>query len=408
MSVYLDVTNGIGNNGINTNLFPFQVSDKLFQEWVSVTPLYNFIGMDPSKPIMMGSMEPGKGARWSVAKINAIDYKNPIKNWDQREGNEQQQSVDYDFVDGDVSTFQAIIRNWDILKYATPIDLTAVAHSQLVEAFSLNLNYSLFGAMTSNLYPALTSGALSTGNVAGNFPSFDRVVFKIANGTHLARGAYQANGTFATLVNGMSTSANTTPATSGLSAQHLRRLKEYAERGNASDINPNTECLIRPATIKTRSGFPVKKYIYLAHPQSINSLLADPLFANSTFNRGYVIDPANTPETLSGSDYVGEFSGIYIYSCPDLYNYQITSQDTTKTAAWNIFMGAGSMYLRWAEKPRFGIDKKERDISAVYYGHDFRGQKTLRFNSRYGNSVGAVAGSNPLIEQGIIHSFVSI
>lgn len=407
MSVYSDVTSGVGNNGINPNLFPFQVSDKLFREWVQITPLYHFIGSDPTRPIVRREMQPGKGAQWRVGKLNALNYKNPVTNFDQRRGNAQQQSVDFDTVESNFITFQVQIKLWDILRYATPIDLPPEASRQLVDVFSRNLNYSLFNAMTKDVYPALSTASILTGNVAGNYPSYDRVAFKLATGLNIARGPYQANGTFPTLVNGMSTPANTAPATSGLSASHLISLKQYAERGNADDISPNTENLIQPASVTTKGGWPVKKYHYLAHPQTLMSLRADPLFANSTFFRGTVIDSANTPETISGADYVGEFEGIYIYSCPDLYQYSVTSADGNKRAAWNIFMGAGAMSLGWAEKPRLGVDRDPLELIDTYYGHEHRGQKMLRFASKYAAQAGAVAGSNTKVEQGIIHSFVS-
>ena len=299
------------------------------------------------------------------------------------------------------------IKGYDILNYGTPIDLPPYARQQLVEAFSRCLNYDLFNAMTSTVYPALTTGSALTGNVAGNYPSYDRVVFPIANGTLITRANYQANGTFPALVGAMATSANTTPLTSGLSAKHLETLKQYAERGNAADIGVNTEDAIRPAYIKSKAGWPMNKYIYLAHPQTLTSLFADPLFANSTFNRGTVIDQENTPQTLNGADYVGEYRGIAIYSCRDLYQYAITSQDGNKQAAWNIFMGAGALSVGWAEEPQIGMENDLVERIQLYFGHEFRGQKMLQFASEYAPLAGAVAGSNTVVEQGIIHSFVS-
>jgi hypothetical protein len=261
--------------------------------------------------------------------------------------------------------------------------------------------------MTSTVYPALTTGSALTGNVAGNYPSYDRVVLPVAAGTLVTRANYQANGTFPTLVNGMQTSAATTPAGSGLSARHLETLKQYAERGNAADIAVNTENALRPAYIKSKAGWPMNKYIYLAHPQTLTSLFADPLFANSTFNRGTVIDQENTPQTLNGADYVGEYRGIAIYSCRDLYQYAITSADGNKQAAWNIFMGAGALSIGWAEEPQIGMENDLVERIQLYFGHEFRGQKMLQFASEYAPLAGAVAGSNTVVEQGIIHSFVS-
>lgn len=396
-----------GYNGINQNLFPFDVVSTLQKEWVQITPLYNLMGNEPTRPIVRKKLSTGEGVQYRMGKLSALDYKNPVVNFDQRRGNAQQQKVDYDAVDVDFKSFLVQIKGYDILSYGTPIELPPYARQQLVEAFSRCLNYDLFNAMTTTAYPALTTGSALTGNTAGNFPSYDRVVMPVAAGTLVTRANYQANGSFPTLCNGMQTSALTTPAGSGLSAKHLETLKQYAERGNAADIGVNTETAIRPAYVKSKAGWPMNKYIYLAHPQTLTSLFADPLFANSTFNRGTVIDQENTPQTLNGADYVGEYRGIAIYSCRDLYQYAVTSADGNKTAAWNIFMGAGAMSIGWAQEPQIGMENDLVERIQLYFGHEFRGQKMLRFASRYANAVGAVAGSNPLIEQGIIHSFVS-
>ena len=397
-----------GYNGINQNLFPFEVASKLFREWVQITPLYNLMGNEPTRPIVRKKLGKGEGLQYRMGKLQALNYKNPIVNFDQRRGNAQQQQVDYDSVNVDFKSFLVQIKGYDILNYGTPIDLPPYARSQLIEAFSRCLNYDLFGAMTSSTYPALATGSALTGNVAGNYPSYDRVVFPIANGTLITRAAYQANGTFPALVGTMATSANTTPLTSGLSAKHLETLKQYAERGNAADIAVNTENAIQPAYVKSKAGFPMNKYIYLAHPQTLTSLFADPLFANSTFNRGVVIDQENTPQTLNGADYVGEYRGISIYSCRDLYQYSIANAGGNATnCAWNIFMGAGALSIGWAEEPMVGMENDLVERMQLYYGHEFRGQKMLQFASEYVANGGAVAGSNPVIEQGIIHSFVS-
>lgn len=408
MAIYPNLSVGIPNTGINPNLFPFDVSNKLFREWVQITPLYNLMGTEPSRPIVRREMQPGKGSEWRVGKLQALNYKNPVVNFDQRRGNAMQQQVNFDKVESDFKSFLVQIKLWDILQYSGPINLPPEASQQLVEAFSRSLNYDLFNAMTTTAYPALVTGSAVSGAIVGSYPSYDRAIFKLATGLNVGRVAYQANASFPTLVNGMSLPAATTPATSGLSANHLEALKQYAERGNAPDIAVNTEDAIQPAFVRSKAGFPMNKYIYLAHPQTLQSLFADPLFANSTFNRGTVIDQENTPQTLNGADYVGEYRGIAIYSCRDLYQYGIASQDGAgKNCAWNIFMGAGAISLGWAEKPMLGMDNDMVERIQTYYGHEFRGQKMLQFASAYGTSAAAQAGSNTVVEQGVIHSFVS-
>ena len=386
-----------GYNGINQNLFSFEVASQLLREWVQNTPLYNLMGNEPTRPIVRKSLRKGEGLQYRMGKLQALDYKNPITNFDQRRGNAQQQQVDYDKVDVDFKSFLVQIKGYDILDYGTPIELPPYARSQLVEAFSRALNYDLFNAMTVTAYPTIQTANC---NVVGTLPSYDRAVPALTT----TRAQWQANATFPTYLNGFQTSANTTPAGTGLSAKHLETLKQYAERGGSG---VGIEDAIQPAYVRSKSGWPMNKYIYLAHPQTLTSLFSDPLFANSTFNRGVVIDADNTPQTLNGADYVGEYRGIAIYSCRDLYQYAIPSADGTKTAAWNIFMGAGALSLGWAEEPMIGMENDLVERIQLYFGHEFRGQKMLQFPSQYAATAGAQAGSNTVVEQGIIHSFVS-
>lgn len=386
-----------GYNGINQNLFPFSVSSQLFREWVQITPLFNLMGDEPSRPIVRKQLKKGEGLQYRMGKLQALDYKNPITNFDQRRGNAMQQQVDYDKVDVDFKSFLAQIKGYDILDFGTPIDLPPYARSQLVEAFSRALNYDLFNAMTVNAYPTIKTANC---NLVGTLPSYDRSVTAAVT----TRANWQANQLFQTYLNNFQTPATTLPTGTGLSAKHLEELKQYAERGG-SDVG--LEDAIQPAYVRSKAGFPMNKYIYLAHPQTLTSLFSDPLFANSTFNRGVVIDPENTPQTLNGADYVGEYRGIAIYSCRDLYQYAIPSTNGSSRAAWNILMGAGALSIGWAQEPVIGMENDLVERIQLYFGHEFRGQKMLQFPSQYAATAGAQAGSNTVVEQGIIHSFVS-
>lgn len=389
-----------GYNGINQNLFPFEVSSKLFREWVQVTPLYNLIGNEPTRPIVRKVLNKGEGLQYRMGKLQALDYKNPVVNFDQRRGAAQQQQVDYDAVNVDFKSFLVQIKGYDVLDYGTPVDLPPYARSQLVEAFSRALNFDLFCCATIGAYPALSTGSAITGTTVDAYPSFERIVF--GNGFAPNIGAYYANATFPTLLNGMT--ALPAPAATGLSAAHLKKLKSYAERGGSAI---NREAALQPAYVKSKAGWPMNKYIYLAHPNSLDSLFADPLFANSTFNRGTVIDAENTPQTLNGADYVGEFFGISLYSCRDLYEFEIISADGNKRTAWNLFIGAGAFSLGWAEEPMLGMENDLVERIQLYFGHEFRGQKMLKFPSRQ-NRINAATNIATSVEQGVLHSFVSI
>jgi hypothetical protein len=83
-----------GYNGINQNLFPFKVSSEVFKEWVQITPLFNLMGNEPTRPIVRKKLGQREGLQYRMGKLQALDYKNPVVNFDQRRGNAQQQKVD--------------------------------------------------------------------------------------------------------------------------------------------------------------------------------------------------------------------------------------------------------------------------------------------------------------------------
>lgn len=409
MPLYPQLQSGIGNNGINTLLFPVDINRKIIKEFVQITPLSSLIGNEPNRPIVRHNFRPGEGIAYRVARLNALDYRSPVLNYDQRRGKEQMQSVDADTVQCNWRTFAVKIAGLDVLRYATPIDLPPEAQSQIVQTYARNLNWDIFNSMSVFAYPnmgwdpikKLAPSVAANCNVAGTLPSYDRAVPALAT----TRAQWQANQTFNTYLNGFQTSANTAPDGTGLSTKHLKTLKMYAERGG-SDVE--VEADIQPAYIKSRNGFPMNQYYYFAHPQTLTSLTADPLFVQTTIARGTVIDD-NQPQMINGADYFGCYLGMHIYALPDLYNYTFTSADGTKKVAWNFLVGAGALSLGWAELPRFRMEMDDYESCVTYYGHEIRGQKLLQFPSRYVASAGAgaVVGSNPLVEQGIIHSFVS-
>lgn len=409
MALYPQLQSGIGNNGINVQLFPVEINRRLIKEFLRTTVLTNLIGDEMTRPIVRHNFKPGEGLAYRVNRLNAINYRKPVFNFDQRRGKEQGQSVDCDTVQCDKRTFQIKITGIDILKYGTPIDLPAEARSEIVSTYAKNLNWDLFNSMTVYAYPSmgwnpvedLVLPTTTNCNVPGTLPSFDRSIPSFPT----TRVQWQANQTFNTYLNAFQTPAATSPDGTGLSTQHLEELRQYADRGGSS---PEIEPYVQPAFVKSKAGFPMMEYYYFAHPETLVSLMADPLFIAAALGRGTVTDD-NQPQMINGADYFGKWRGINIYSVPDLYKYTFTSDDGNKRVACNLLICAGSLSLGYAEYPQFKMEVDDRESSIVYYAHEIRGQKMLQFPSRYVAKAGAnaVVGSNPLVEQGVFFSFVS-
>jgi len=390
-------------NGINQGLFPFNVNRQFFKEWVQITPLWNLMGNEMTRPIVRHQMRSGEGWQYRVGKLNALDYTKPVLDFNQVSGQGQYQKVDEDEIGCQGISFPVVIKGRQLLDLGTPIDLPAAVRPQLIEASQRYLNKNLFdSAMTSNYA------------VATQKPSYDRIVIAGAN----AGGTAAANANDRTTYNGLAGITTVLNAMNGgvaynqngLSANHLLKLKRYATQGGAMNgavaANGTTiEDAIRPAYMKSRAGWPMNDYIYLCSSQTIQTLYQDPMFFQSTAARGTVIDAADQPQTIYGSEYHGKFFGIHIYEVKDLANYMITSQNGNFTVAWELFIGAGAWSLGWYEEPTVAFKDDQINRVQEFTTHEIRGQKALKFAA---NQASTIAAGIPTVEQGIIHSFVRI
>jgi hypothetical protein len=401
-------------NGINQGLFPFHVNSEFFREWIQITPFWNFMGTEMDRPIVRHQMRAGEGWQYSVGKLNALDFTSPVLNFDQVSGSGQYQDVDVDSVICQGISFPVTIKGRQLLELGTPIRLPEVVRPQLIEASQRFFNKQLLDCAMFN-YMSPTDPTTSGYTPATNLPSYDRLacagINNGATGTQNTadRTAYYAMAGITTVANGLATG----PAynQNGLSANHLLKLKAIATRGGfvggAVFSNGDIEDAVRPAFMKSRMGFPMNDYIYLCTSESIKSLYSDPMFFQSTAARGTVIDSANQPQTIYGSEYHGKFFGIHIYEIKDLSRYIFTSQDTNKQVAWELFIGAGAWSAGWFEEPTIAFKDNQIDRIQEFTTHEIRGQKALKFPSKQPQAV--VAGIyNGLVEQGIIHSFVRV
>jgi hypothetical protein len=430
MALYPVNSNGVG--GLPASVFPFEVVKELFKEWKQLSPLGSLIGSEATRPIVSHTFKKGDGLQYRVSKLNALLQGKTAKNFEQRRGTAQRQSVNTCLVDCDTLTESVLIENINILQLGSPIELPMYVRSQLVELFAANLNKSIMDALTIDRYPALKTGSTILSNyVAGAFPSFDRVLFPLADGSLIKRSIDNAvdapdyywglndagtGVTFPTLVNSMAAVADY--ETSGLSAKLLMEAKTLCNRGTKSDLIVKYEDLLRPAYLDNKNGWGMNRYIMLIHPETKKSLYSDPLFYQSTFNRGTVIDEDNTPQTINGADYVGRYEGIDIYVCTELNNYEIISADGNKRCAWNLLLGGGAASIGWYEDPVIAVENDPVERSQLYYGHETRGQRLLQFDSKYVAAGCSAVGSadaaqmltvqNPVIEQGVVHIFTSI
>ncbi len=395
--------------GINAGLFPFEVNQAFFKEWVQKTPFYNFMSTNMESPIVRRKMQKGDGFQYRVGKLNAIDYTSPVYNFDQVSGSGQYQKFDYDSVTCRGVSFDIPVKNPQLLALGTPLNIMESIRPQLIDACQLNFNKSLLDAAMFDYKDATNVGGLGGYAPATQLASFDRVCLAGPTANLTARATYNGYAGLTTAWNDLATGV--TYAQNGLSAKHLLKLKAMAGQGGnrqgAVIQNGRIEDAIRPAAIKSKMGFPMNEYIYLCNTASIQALSEDPMFNQSTINRGVIVDPSRQPETIHGADYYGSFYGIHIYEVRDLANYISTSQDGNKQIGWELFIGAGAWSAGWFEEPTIVYEESKVDRTMEFASHETRGEKALKFPAKQASTIAVVAKVSG-IEQGIIHSFVRL
>lgn len=398
--------------GIDPNMFPAKVlGRKLFKQWLPITPLYNMMGMEENRPIVIHRMKEGDGLQYSVGRLSLIDYTKPAKNLDQVRGSGQQQKVDSDSVICELISFDMPFKGRGLMRLATPVDLPAEVNNQLVMACQRHLNKSLLDSAMFDYKNAIAYG--SGYNPATQLPSYDRVAMAGINNGDTAtqntadRTAYYNFGNLNTAWANLST--GTAYNQNGLSVDHLLKLKSVAIEGGypggaVSVGGTDIEDAIEPAFLKTRSGWPIFEYIYLCSTASYRQLRKDPDYRGVALERGTVISP-DQPEAISGATYHGKFEGIHIYEVPDLSKYISTISDGAGgfyRIGWELFIGAAAFSLGWFEEPWIAHDKDDIDLTDEWASHETRGQKALKFPAKQASAGGR------RVEQGIVHSFVRV
>ncbi len=390
-------------NGIASGLFPFKVNADFFKEWVQITPFWNLMGTEKSRPIVKHQMKGGEGVQYREGKLNALDPTRPVRNFDQVSGSGQYQSVDYDSINTGAYSFAVPVKGLELLALATPISLPDSVRPQLIEVCQQNFNLCLLNAAMFN--PASYADVEGGYNPTTQLPSYDRMAMA---GLTPSRATYNA---YAGLTAAWDTmTGGTTYATNGLSADHLLRLKSMAIRGGNPQgqvlFNGKIEDQVRPAYIKSKGGWPLNEYIYLCNSESYAQLVKDPQYNLSTVNRGVIVN-AEQPEAINGASYKGKYEGIHIYEIADLSHYIAPNLAANKSIAWELFIGAGAWSVGWDKEPWIVMKDDVINMAREYASHEIRGQKALKFAAKQATTVANIAKTTG-IEQGIIHSFVRI
>ena len=393
-----------GINGISQGLFPFAISKQMFKESIQLTPLFSLMGNEVTRPIVKHAVPAGAGYQYRVPKMNSLDFTRPVKNFNQVSGSGQYQSVDFDSVNLDGSSFLVDIKGRELLSTGTPIMLPDYVRAQLIEACQQNLNKCILDSAMFN-YSEPTDASTSGYLIDTQKPSYDRMLLA---GTATTRTTYNLLGGVIGAWDLLTTGP--TYAQNGLSAKHLLKLKTMAIRGGNSDeavmANGRIEDMVRPAYIKTKGGWQVNEYLYFCNSESYTQLLQDPMYFQTTVGRG-TISSAEQPQSISGALYKGMYEGIHIYEVKDLSNYISKSADDTITVGWELFIGAGAWSLGWSKEPWHAFKEDVTNMTVEYTTHEIRGQKALKFKAKQASTL-AVANTGGVVEQGIIHSFVRL
>lgn len=384
-------------NGVNSYLFPYSVNRQVFETWFPLTLWGGLTSQDMSKPVYLHNIKAGEGLRFTVGKLNSLDYLNPVMDTAQKRGAAQTQSMDSCSIDTSRYSWPVMIRDQDLMTQGTPTEsLPSLVTSQLVDVQSRNFSDCLLRAATVGRYA-------QAGQVNGAMPNTNRAVAGNLVDGQAADGVWSYDGGAHMNARLVASIPTARAAQHRLSLAHLRRLKKLALLGGNT---LNIEDPIRPSMIKTVSGQNSTEYYYFAPLGAIDYLLQDADFKAQMINR---INIESAPQPISGADYIGKYDGINIYSCPMLDGFKASvDAEGDGLAYWGILMGAGAFSLGWYKYPQIVMDTDLIENSVIYCSHEQRGQDILRFKARSAATAGAYLAGYDTVEYGIVHSFTRV
>lgn len=360
-------------NAYDTGLIPVSVRADYFRETLLLSPLSLFMGDSETSVIQVKNVPNGNGTSTDFNFGRNIDYKNPIKGYDQISGKGTTLKFYTDRVNVDLQAIPDKLYGVELTRLTTPIDVFFRMKEALQDAHKQNLVWSLLQSATYDSYNVLQGGTGPTTN----------------------RRIYGLNRAGATIYEGVDAMAGTTDWDGdGLSVDAIRKLRNLAIYGGTTF---ESEKRITPYKLETEQGFSSPYYVYFMDTPSYTSLEGDPKW--SLYNSRGFKEMANQPSALSGAFFKGQIDNVLIYEVPELGNCQVTANG--KTASWNLFCGAQAFGLVWHKEPWFTQEWSNHNTVVEQAVLEIRGQKTLKFPSF--NSAITIP-----VENGLIHHFVKI
>lgn len=372
----MGVYNPLLPTGVDQALIPYEVRADYFKEVLLTTNLSRYMGKNPLNVIQIDSKDLGSGSTLAIPFSPEIDYKNPIRgNFAQLSGKGEKIRFYEDTVTVAKQGFVDGLMGIQFMKLDTPIDIFNALKPKLITAHQQNIVYDLLQSATTGLYT----------NLAASGPTANRVIY--------GAKAYPGNGFIQTGIDSMT--GGSAYNQDGLSVDSIRKLRDYAMLGGATF---GAEKRVGPTSLTTREGGWVANWIYFMDTVSFRSLCADPKWQGYWF-RG-TIEGGSQPSGISGAFYKGNIDGVMIYEVPELGDFQQKSTDLAVTVSWNMLVGAQAFFLLWGKQPWFTVEYSNHGNDVEMGQQEIRGQKALMFPAKNNPNV--------LVENGIIHHFVSI
>lgn len=359
-------------NAYAESQIPIEVRKQFFKEVLLETNLTPFMGNKEESIIQLVRKPNGSGPTETFNFSREIDYKNPIRGYDQISGKGQNLKFYSDTLSVDFQALPAKLTGLQITEMNTPLPVFEQLRPKLLTASKRNLVYSILNAATFANYPDLTAG-----------PVAERVLYGSGD-------AYNAS-----ILTAVAAMAGTAYNQSGASVAGIKKMRNIAVTGG---LTFQAEKRISPYMYKTKNNSPSPYYCYFMDTESFNSLEADPTWT-AQYARG-VIEMENQPSLFNGAYFKGQIGNILIYEMPELGDFRVTSGGNT--AAWNLFVGAQALGVVWHRDPWFGEEFSNMRTVVEMAVMEMRGQKALKFPSFKPNNEAVV------IENGIIHNLVQI